>query len=380
MAFVDFVTTCVNDGDAVDVVYTDFRKAFDTVPHRRLLNKCELSFWIKGKLLAWIGNYLKDRYQFVSVNGADSPKILVTSGVPQGGILSPVLFLMFIEDMDDPISGAVFKFADDAKIVRRLHREHVSLDIHDMIGDLVALKEWSEKWGMKFNVSKFRTMHFGFWNPEFQYRICGRYLESAEQHRDLGAIISSDLKASRHCEQAVKKANRIIGFISRCFVHMGKRMFLPIYYSLIRPILEYASCAWNPHHARNITLLERTQARATKLVKEIRHLEYEDRLRYLGLQKLETRRYRADLIMVYKMLNGLVQLDASAFFRVVQTRARGHSLKLEPVITPRLDCKRYCFAYRVINGWNSLRDEVVTAPTLELFKSRLHSYGHLPEL
>ena len=127
---------------------------------------------------------------------------------------------------------------------------------------------------------------------------------------------------------------------------MDKNMFIAVYSCLIRPILEYASCAWNPHHARNIVLLERAQARATRLVRDIRHLDYEDRLRYLGLQKLETRRHRADLIMTYRIITGLVDIDFSKMFRFVQSSARGHMLKLEPTITtPRLDCKRYGFAY-----------------------------------
>ena len=112
------------------------------------------------------------------------------------------------------ISSSVFKFADDAKIARRLHREHYALDVHDMIGDLAALRMWSQKWGMSFNIKKFRRMHFGFWNPEFQYRSNGQYLEAADFHRDLGVTICNDLKASRHCEDAVKKANRLIGFLS----------------------------------------------------------------------------------------------------------------------------------------------------------------------
>ena len=91
---------------------------------------------------------------------------------------------MFIEDIDDEISGAVFKFADDAKIARRLHRQNYLPDIHDMIGDLASLKMWSQKWGMSFNVKKFRRMHFGFWNPEFQYRSNGQYLDAAESHRN----------------------------------------------------------------------------------------------------------------------------------------------------------------------------------------------------
>ena len=140
------------------------------VPHKRLLKKCEISFGLRGNLLKWIRSYLEGRRQFVSVNGSDSGQREITSGVPQGGVLSPVPFLMFIEDIDDVISSAVFKFADDAKIARRLHREHHALDVHDMIGDLASLKMWSETWGMKFNVKKFRRMHFGFWNEEFQYR------------------------------------------------------------------------------------------------------------------------------------------------------------------------------------------------------------------
>ena len=117
------------------------------------------------------------------------------------------------------------------------------------------------------------------------------------------------------------------------------------------------------------------------IVVEIRNLDYKGRLRYLGIQTLETRRLRADMILIYKMLNGIVNVNHSNMFNIVEDiRTRGHSKKLEPVVVPRLDIKKFSFAYRVINHWNALSEEVVTAPTVKRFKTLLHANGNVPDI
>ena len=128
-------------------------------------------------------------------------------------------------------------------------------------------------------------------------------------------------------------------------------------------------------------MIEDVQRRATKMVTNVRHLPYEERLRALGLQTLETRRLRADLIMVYKMAHGLVDVPLSRFFEIIPgARLRGHEFKLRARVTPHLDCARYSFAYRTVGTWNNLPPNVVTAPSVESFKRFLHVSRRLPEL
>jgi hypothetical protein len=380
--FLNFVTECVNNGDAVDVIYADMRKAFDVVPHKRLIRKCELSFGLSGRLLAWIKNYLSDRFQSVSINGVASPLLEITSGVPQGGVIPPLLFLMFVDDMDDDVSASSYKFADDAKFCRRLHREMHEFDMWDLQHDLSALSQWGKMWLMQFNVKKFSSLHFGFWNPAQTYRINKEYIpHTASSQRDLGVIISDDLKSTAQCQKAANKAQQMIGLIRRTFRSLDKESFLCLYRSLIRPHLEFASCAWSPHLQRDIDLLEKTQARATKLVSAIRDLPYRERLEWLGLQTLQTRRYRSDLILMYKLIHGLAGMEFDHFFEFVSDgRTRGHMLKVRPRCHPRLECRKHFWANRVTEGWNNLPTELVTAPSLTTFKALMHEQGVLPSL
>ena len=376
--YLDFLTRIVDDGDSADVIYLDFRKAFDRVPHRRLLEKLS-AYGIQGNHLAWISSFLLARTQTVCVNGAFSDPCAVKSGVPQGSVIGPVLFLLFIDDIDESISGNVLKFADDTKIGRRIHRVRPDIDTDDMASDLVAVQDWAYKWDMAFNVTKFVSVHFGRTNPLKRYFVDGMEIpsENGLGAKDLGVTISSNLKSSIHVASVVRKAESVLGFIRRCFRYLDREAFLALYFALVRPILEYSSCAWNPHYKRDILLIERVQRRFTRIFPDLRDLQYEDRLRRLNLQTLEVRRFRADLIMTYKIIHGLVAFNMEDLFEYdVMSGTRGHCLKLRSRI-PRLDVRKFSFAHRVVSPWNSLPEGVVTAPSLAVFKRKLHDSGAL---
>ena len=386
--YLDWVTQVVNQGDSVDVVYLDLRKAFDRVPHRRLLCKLE-GYGISGKLLQWIAAFLHNRSQRVVVNGTASPWKEVASGVPQGSVLGPLLFLFFINDIDECASSRVLKFADDTKVFRRLHTSNatnqprllVELDICDIQLDIDALAAWADVWQMEFNVAKCVCLHFGHRNPRHSYSLNGSEIPSAHSEKDLGVHISDDLKCSTHCAETVSMVEKVLWLIRRHFVYLNKSTFLPLYFALIRSRLEYASCAWCPHYKRDIKLIEDVQRRATKLVPDARNMPYEDRLRFLQIQTLETRRLRADMITMYRMAHGAVNVPLSRFFDLApDTRLRGHPYKLRAKTSPKLNCARFAFAYRTVDSWNSLPLHVVTAPSVESFKRSLHVSGWLPEL
>jgi len=351
---------------AVDVVYMDFQKAFDKVPFRRLLLKVR-ALGIQGEICRWIENWLRERRQRVVINSQASGWAPVTSGVPQGSVLGPLLFIIYINDIDEGIVSRISKFADDTKLGSDVSTPE---KVEQLQIDLQKLGEWSEKWQMPFNAAKCKVMHIGYRNPQSQYFLQGKALESTDSEKDLGVVITSDLKFSKQCIAVEKKAQKLLGYIKRQFGYRNKEIVLSLYNSLVRPHLEYAVQFWNPSYRKDITRLERVQARATKLIPELRHMSYADRLKELNLFSLETRRLRGQLIEVFKILRGFDNVDYRCLFQLSEGRTRNNGYKLE--------LKRYngdlCgnfFSYKICSRWNALPSDVVNSDSVEQFKTRL---------
>jgi len=367
----DHWTEILDDGNCLDVLYLDFSKAFDTVPHCRLTSKLQ-AHGIQGSVLEWITDFLTGRKQRVSINGSLSEWLPVRSGIPQGSVLGPVLFIIYINDLPDLVKNFAMLFADDTKIYAQVNNEYEHRSLQD---DLSRLMQWSEKWQLSFNAAKCKVLHYGRNNRHFEYSMGNGQakvtLQSAEEEKDLGVIFTTDLKFSRHIATAANKANRIVGIIRRSFRYLDKPMLAQLYKSLIRSHLEYANTVWCPMKQADIDHLERVQRRATKLITVMKDLSYPERLRTLKLPTLVYRRARGDMIEVYKILHNLVDsTDQSPLHLADQGATRGHSFKLQ---------KRYCrtalrahaFSQRVVDKWNSLPEAVVSSPTLNAFKNSL---------
>jgi len=189
--------------------------------------------------------------------------------------------------------------------------------------------KWSDEWQMKFNVQKCKVMHIGKNNMEYKYTMNGMELKSTKTEKDLGVVMSSDLKSTDHCLLAYNKASRMLGMMGRTMKSRNPEILLNIYKYIVRPHLEYCTPAWSPHYRKDKDLLERVQHRFTRMFSHLRHLEYEERLNILGLWSLEERRNRADLLEVYKMASGKSGNSLHDLFTVDKNgKTRGHSLKL----------------------------------------------------
>ena len=316
----------LENDDTIDVIYTDFAKAFDSVPHQRLLKKLK-GMGIIGNTLSWIQGFLSNRSQCVRVEEQCSSWIPVKSGIPQGSVLGPILFVIFINDMPEAVKSMCQLFADDAKLFRNVNLREES-NIALLQTDIDALTNWSKKWQLPFNVEKCKSLHIGRNNPYNRYQMAGRTLEQVEEEKDLGVLVDNQLKFHKQAAVATKKANSRLGLIKKSFALLDKKTLPLLYTSLVRPHLEYGNVVWGPFYKGDRVSIERVQRRATKLVTELKDLPYEERLRHLELPSLQHRRRRGDMIFTYKIMTGKVKMNPSEFFRTSNQANRGHQYKL----------------------------------------------------
>ncbi|CAM5138679.1 unnamed protein product [Natator depressus] len=315
----------VDKGGPVDIVYLDFQKAFDKIPHQRLL--CKLScHGIRRKVLSWIENWLKDREQRVGINGKFPEWRGVTSGVPQRSVLGPILFNLFINDLEKGVNSEVANFAGDTKLLKIVKTK---ADCEELQKDLAKVSVWATKWQMKLNVDKCKVTHIGKNNPNYTYNMMEANLATTNQEKDLGVIVDSSLKTSTQCAATVKKGNGMLGIIKKGIENKTGNILLPLYKSMVRPHLEYCIQMWSPHLNKDILALEKVQRKATKMIRGLEWVPYEERLKRPGLFSLEKRRLRGDMIVVYQIMSSVEKVNKEKLFTCSHNiRTRDHQMKL----------------------------------------------------
>ena len=315
----------------------------------------------------------------VSVEGSYSDWSHVTSGVPQGSVLGPLLFILFVNDIPDNIDSSVKIFADDTKVWKIIDKPEDSTDLQNDLNKIVA---WTDTCLLRLHVGKCKHMKITRDTKrqmETSYYIKDnsdnyREINTTKSERDLGILVTNDLKSSTHCGEAVKKANRVLFSIRKCFSKLSLSSFKIIYKTYARPHLDYCSQIWSPHLKKDINLIEGVQRRATKLVKGLRNLSYEERLVSVGLTTLKFRRTRGDLIETFKIMKNIDKVDSTQFFSLSNNpHLRGHSLKLFKARV-KFTVRQNWFSQRVIDLWNKLLQSVIDAPSVNSFKNRLDSW------
>jgi ribonuclease P/MRP protein subunit RPP40 len=312
---------------------------------------------------------------------AVSDPAMVTSGVPQGSVLGPLLFVVYINDMPGILKNRTQLFADDSKILAEVSTEE---QIKGLQEDLDLISEWSSRWLLKLNTAKCKVMHIGCQNKKSEYRLNDPLtgftskLEITSSERDLGIQVNDSLKFSEHIRNSAAKASSMLGMMRRTFVYRNELMWKKLYTTYIRPHLEYAVQVWNPHLKGDIECLEKVQRRATKVSESLKHLTYEERLKRLNLTTLEDRRTRGDMIEMFKLTKKLEtvnwHVEPNTF--VPRDNHRGHSDRVQYRGDNLIRCQpRFnFFTNRVAKNWNMLPDEVTSAPDVNNFKGRIDQW------
>ena len=353
-------------GVQTDVLYLDYSKCFDSVSHTKLIFKLS-RYGISGSALKWFESFLLGRNQCVKINSALSPMSGVISGVPQGSVLGPILYLCFSADAKSVISHCEFKvYADDTKLFKAI----MSFDDCNLLQqDLDAIAQWSTAWQLKLNPDKTKCLSLGNVKFPHNYLLYNNSIDLVHSMSDLGVIVRSDLKFTQHCSMITRKAYFSIKGLFNTFKGHDSHFYVFMYYCYIRPMLESSSPAWSPILKGNIDLLERVQRYFTKRLPGFNHLSYAERLFVLKMDSLEHRRARADIILFYKLISGDVIVDLYNPYQFVFSY-RGHCKTLFK-FQCRTERRRYFWLNRITNFWNKLPQNAVSANSIDVFKSIL---------
>ena len=362
----------MDDREQVDVILLDFSKAFDRVPHMRLLHKLKY-YGVTNNTHGWISDFLGGRSQRVLLEGVSSELLPVTSGVPQGSVLGPLLFLAFINDLPDVVSprSTVRLFADDCVLYRKVKSKE---DTAELQRDLDGLQQWEADWLMEFHPRKCQVLHVTNKKNVIKadYNIHGHVLEETDTAKYLGVNIHHKLSWNHHIQMVVSKANSTYAFLRRNISMCPRETKVLCYNTLLRPVMEYASIIWDPHTNVNIDKLEMVQRRYARFVFHDyrRTSSVTAMLNQLNWATLHERRARAKVDMVFRMVNGLVDLPATLL--IPAPAMRGHSKKyLVPFA--RVGIYQHSFVPDSIRLWNALPQRLVDIPSLGCFRNSLES-------
>jgi ribonucleases P/MRP protein subunit RPP40 len=303
----------------------------------------------------------------------------VESGVPQGTLLGPPLFTVYIDDLDEmaELVELMTKFADDMKGLKEITSEADRIALQTTLNRLC---EWAKTWQMSFNVAKCKIMHVGRNNPGFKYYMEGEELKTVKEETDVGVLIHSSLKPGRHCEKASNTAGAVLKLIQRNFHYRDRRVLMSLYKSYVRPHLEFASPAWSPWLRADIEKIEKVQKKAVSMVSGLRSETYEERCKEIGIQTLEERRKDQDLAQVYRYNIGTGNIKAETLNERVEVREGARTrLAADPnnfkLPSARNEIRKNAFAVRTINSWNALPASIKMSKNCNTFKVALRNWN-----
>ncbi|BHF77311.1 hypothetical protein SprV_0602041500 [Sparganum proliferum] len=295
-------TQAVDQGNTLPVVFTDFKKVFDSAPHQRLLHKLSRT-GVMGNLLKWIQSFLFDRAQTVHVGGQQSAEVAAESGVPQGSVLGPALFTVYVSDCVNKLDCGVAMFADDIEFCGVIRTAD---DEEHLQANLNRLQQWSKYWLLPFNENKSNILRVGRTSsPDLMtYCLNGIPLQEVDSQKYLGIWITNSLKPSLHYTKAAKSAISVLYIVKRASSVLGEDCFAKVFRTFLRPQLEFSIQSWRPWTLKDVSILERVKRRATKHVTGQGSLSYKTRIANLNFFPLSYRQLRTDLIQTFRIIRG----------------------------------------------------------------------------
>ena len=371
------LASILNRHSQADVAVLDFSKAFDKVSHSRLMLKlkhCNLH----PDAVGWIGSFLAGRTQRVVVDGYTSDECPVTSGVPQGSVLGPILFLIFINDIASSIQSSIRLFADDCLLYRQIDSIQ---DQQTLQQDLSTLVDWAKTWGMSFNVKKCNVLTITRRTKKkrsYTYKMSGEKVEGIRDTKYLGITLNSKLTWDTHISKISSEANRMLGLLRRNLKYSPKHIKEAAYKSYVRPKTEYCATIWDPHTKKDSTKIEMVQHRAARFVSNTPHLRHADHhasitnvISALGWEPLAERRRKNRLIFLYKISNGLVEVPQMYHPQLRTTQPPKGNQHLYQRPASEVEAYANSFLPKTIVDWNSLNRTTAAATSLEEFRRLL---------
>ena len=291
---------------------------------------------------------------------------------PQGTVLGPLLFLLFINDLPNCVDSKARLFADDCIVYRNISS---SQDCQELQHDLDKLAQWEQTWGMSFHPDKCNVLRVSrAKNPMmFNYSLKGQNLEAVNTAKYLGIDLSNNLTWNSHIDRTVKKANNMLGFLRRNLRVSNSDTKAAAYKSIVRSNLEYCASTWSPYTTSGKHKLEMVQRRAARYVTNRYHntSSVTEMLLELDWESLESRRVKIQLTLLYKIINDLVDIPAPAYLTPTTTKTRANHSKKYRQFPSKCDAFKYSFFPRTVPAWNALPANVAEAPDLVTFKQEL---------
>ena len=382
---VDHILKALNSGDEVDTIYLDYAKAFDKVDQQILINKLR-RYGIEGNMLQWIKQFLLNRFQTVVVEGEKSSFRLVLSGVPQGTVLGPIFFIIYINDQLDVLRSSDGRiFADDTKLISHIGDVIAQMLLQDDLNNVVI---WSMKNNMELNGDKFEVLNYSlnksrllrelpFTNRFLQYHLSdGTVIEPSNTVKDLGVLLSNDCSWSPHIRQMLVSARKVAAWVLSIFRTRSPLLMITLYKTMVRSKLEYCCPVWDPSKIDDICGIENIQRNFTRKISSCSNLNYWERLKKLKLMSLQRRRERYIIIHTWKIANGAAPNDINMAFRKNQRLGLKATI---PKLFPRAQnsvASHYhnSFGIKAARLWNLLPKSANETTTLESFKVALGKF------
>ena len=378
--FTKFINDAFNNNNEVHCCFLDFNKAFDAISHRHLVDTLsKLGFPLVFTRL--INSYLSMHMQLVSINNQNSEPTICASEVPQGSVLGPILFNLFVNDLGNVINQCSYlQFADDLKLFKVISNSNRLSDMHDMQSDLDNILKWCNNCNLHLNKDKCKLMVFHKMKSTMNssscafYHLYGENIQKVNNHLDLGVLYDSSIDFNAHIKQIITKANRAKAIMSRCFSFSSVIIKLHLYKAFIWPILKYACQLWNLTSSKLISDLEKVQRSFTRHLDQNNFMnDYATHLSTYQLHSLEDRRAILDACFMYKVCHDSVNLTNLSDLELQFVSSEHHKYNFVQKMS-RSNCISHEFSRKIISTWNQLPDKIKESPSFNGFKQSLLNF------